>query len=313
MAENTAISRTEPWGPQGTGLEYGYGKARSVFDTQFGQPFPGYSPQTQAGLAAMQGVASGPNPFLGPTTDAVTGITSGDIGIGTGGMFGDMFSGASPNSLGGGMYGDVASGGLVDSNPYADAVLSRQMDDIANRVKSGLSTSGRYGANKLYADSLTGALGDVSNQFNLTRYDMDMQNMMRGAEGRAGSALSAAQGQTGVEGQNIANRMNAAGMAPGLSEFRYADPMRMSQIGAAYDEQNAAEQNYPWQMLQNYQSMFGSLPGSAGVTSQQGPDQSSWLSALGGAGAGAGIGSMFGPIGGLVGAGIGGLGSLLFG
>jgi hypothetical protein len=285
---------TTPWEPQGEGLEYGYGQARDIFDTQFGNPFPGYSPTSKAAIGAQKAVASGPNPFLGPAGAAVTDIASGDYGVGSGSMFGDVFQSAGIDYLG--------------SNPYRESVLKNQLDDIANRVKSAYSTRGRYGSNN-FTDTLTDSLGDVSSRFNLAAYDSDMNRKLQ----QLGIQLGAAQGATTVDQANVANRMAAAGMAPGMSEFRYSDIDRMAAAGAAEDEMANYEREYPWQLLRNYQSIFGSIPGSAGVRQESTPESSSWLSALGGAGAGAAIGgSIFGPVGAGIGAGLGGLGSWLF-
>lgn len=322
---STQTTISQPWDPQGNALAFGYSEAQNTYKNRLNQGFPGYSDATQQGLSSLEAIAKGGNPFLGPAQDAVTGIASGANGLDTGNLFSGIYGNSQQSgSLAGGVYGNIASGGMLNGNPYADAILQKQQDDIANQVKAAYSTAGRYGSNN-FTNALATSLGNNANAFNLGRYDTDMSNLLRAAEGQSQEnlslqnlGLSAAQGLTGVQQQNLANRLGAAQLSPTISEMRYSDPTYLSQVGAARDAQKQAEGSYGQNVLADYMGLLGSVPGSSGVststaTTPSTASPSSWLGALGGAATGAGIGSIFGPVGTAIGAGLGGLGSFLFG
>lgn len=297
MANDTTTNTFEPWGPQGEGIQYGWGKGRNLFDRDFGAAYDPFSATSKAALAAHRGIAAGGNPFLAPATDAVTGVASGQNSITTGGMFGDVY-----DDLSSGMYGDVGSGSMLNSNPYREAALNDALDQTQARIKASMSGAGRLGSD-FYGEGMARGLGGVATEFRNAGYESDMDRMMRAREAAAANKLSAASGLTGVQGQNIANRLTAAGMAPAMSDFRYADAREMAKAGAAEDSMAQARRDQDWGTLSKYLGMFGGVPGSAGTSTTTGPGTSDWLKILGGGATGAGLGSMFGPLG----AGLGGL------
>jgi hypothetical protein len=106
--------------------------------------------------------------------------------------------------------------------------------------------------------------------------------------------MAAAQGLTGVQGQNLQNRLQAAGMAPAMNQLRYDDATRMMQAGAAREAMAQQQRDFGWNQLQQYRSMLGNLPGSAGQQTQE-QQQPWWQTALG---IGSGIAGIWGGAGG---------------
>lgn len=223
------------------------------------------------------------------------------------------------------------------SNPYADAYLQNALDKSASQLKAVYGAKGRFGSDAM-GEAFGRELGGMATNFNLNRYEGDRNAMMQAAQarsqedlarqglglqamqgltganqGRQQLGLSAAQGLAGVQGQNIGNQMQGIGMAPALNDFRYADANKLTQVGGALDSRQQQQDEFMRQQLNAYMGAMGSLPGSAGVQQTQGPGQSGWLNALGGAGTMAGLGSMFGPLGTLLGGIGGGIGGWLFG
>lgn len=252
----------EPWGPQGGGFQYGWGRGRQLFDMQFGKPFDPYGATSKSALAGMKGIASGPNPFLGPAMGAVTGVASGRDHIGKS------------------MFGDFSTGEMLGSNPFADKMLADQNSQIGDQIKASMSGAGRFGSGK-FGEGMSRGIGANSNAFNMNRYTSDRDAML------------------GAQSQNINNRLMAAGMSPAMAEARYADTDRLARVGAAEDAMKEAIRNNDWGTLNKYLGMFGTLPGSAGTQTTTQPGQSGWLQLLGAGAAGlGGLGSLLGMFGG---------------
>lgn len=339
-----------PWEPQGTALTYGFQLGKNNLDQAIKQ---GPSPYSQTGTDAlnqMRMISRGNNPLLDPAVNAVAGLSQ-TGGISTQPMFGNIYGqtqGEGQGYLNQGFFGDVAQGkmlgypgaggdnfgqlgaqtagggqggapGFVGSNPYRQAALDDALRRTTDNLKSSFSAKGRYGSDDMMERGAD-ELGGIASQFNLQAYNSDQDRAMQAAQAvsqeglaRQGVALNAAQGYTGAQQANASNRLQAASMAPQMNELRYADAQKMAGVGAAFDDRTRASRDYADNELRNYMSLLGSVPGGAGVQSTSGPGASNWLGLMSGAAAGAGAGSMFGPVGTAVGAGLGGLGNLLFG
>ena len=327
----------------------------------------GFDPSSEAGLKRMEQLAGGANPTVGSALNATRDIASGDQRINTGGMFGDMYDNPGitgqqqyqdmarrdaignasqynqlyggmqgQGSLYGGRYGQVASGELMGANPYREKAIQDAMNQTSDQVKATMSSRGRFGSDA-YGDAMGRALGQVATQARMQGYDTDTANMMAAAQGRSGEALArgglglqaaqglsgiqgqnyqgrlsalsgmnqaqqmaaqqrlaAAQGLTGVQGQNLQNRLQAAGMAPAMQNLRYDDAQRMLQAGAAREAMAQQQRNFGWEQLGQYRSSLGNLPGAAGQQTQE-ASQPWWQQALG---IGAGIAGIYGGMGG---------------
>ncbi len=168
---------------------------------------------------------------------------------------------------------------------------------IANRVNSSVEGMGRYGSGG-HADVLGRTLAETDNPVLAQAYS-DQQNRQLAANSQIDAAqraaqatqLGALQGQTGVQGQNIANQFqglggltgilntgqqnasNWAGMMPQLSQGAYAPGQALLGVGGlsdAYNQQNLAanqqlfqqQQQMPWTQLNNY---MGSVSGLGGL------------------------------------------------
>jgi hypothetical protein len=106
--------------------------------------------------------------------------------------------------------------------------------------------------------------------------------------------LGAANALTGVQGQNLQNRLQAAGMAPTMQQLRYDDAQRQLQVGTAREAQAQQVRNFGWNQLGQYSSLAGNVPGTAGTT--KATDNKPWWETA--AGAAAVLGGIWGGTGG---------------
>jgi hypothetical protein len=142
-------------------------------------------------------------------------------------------------------------------------------------------------------------------------------------QGLLGQQIGAAQGMAGVEGANIANRVNAASqeagmwnqglnrglqsaaLAPTLDAARYNDANRLMGVGQTYDAKTQealndamskwdAWQNRPWNMLNAASGIANGAASYGGSSSQTSPGRSPLLGGASGAIAGGGLYSLLG-------------------
>jgi hypothetical protein len=176
-------------------------------------------------------------------------------------------------------------GGYLD--PTSNPAFQKAAGDIQSRVSGMFSAGGRYGS------------GAMANQAN--------------------EALSSLAAQT--YGQERENMMRGMMFAPQLAQQDYFDAAKLAEVGGiredlaqqAIDEAVARHtfaQSEPWQRLALFNQMIQGNYGGQSTSITTTPRRALGAGILSGAASGAGIGSMFGPWGGLAGAGIGGLLSL---
>jgi hypothetical protein len=180
------------------------------------------------------GAAAVSNPFisqlggtagqLGDVAGGVQDIAGGSSHIGTGGDYRDIYGRAQAPSSAEGNLSDYASGKYLDpaSNPYFSKALQDQLDNTASSVQSQFSGMGRYGSGANTGE-LTRQLGQLSTQAMSDQFSREQANQFAAnqqidAARNAGivNQLAAVSGQTGVEGQNIANRLSGAGLQGNL-------------------------------------------------------------------------------------------------
>lgn len=154
---------------------------------------------------------------------------------------------------------DMAKGG--QENPYLQSMLDANAARVSNRVNSSISGAGRTGS-FAHGDALVRSIAEANNPLLAAAYDAD-RNRMLSASGQIDSSrraadatqLAALSGQTGVEGANIGNRMDAAGRAAGI---RQGD----TQLGAGILGQGAGIG------AQNFATELSALGGMTGVQGQ---------------------------------------------
>lgn len=178
------------------------------------------------------------------------------------------------------------SGEYLD--PTLNPAFQKAAGDIQLRLAGMYSAAGRYGSGAM-ANQANEALASLAAQ----AYGQERENMMRGMM-----------------------------FAPQLAQQDYFDAAKLAEVGGTREDlaQQAindamarydAAQSEPWQRLALYnQFIQGNYGGQSSSTTTTTPRRELGSGLLNGAASGAGIGMMFGPWGGLAGAGIGGLLSL---
>jgi hypothetical protein len=203
------------------------------------------------------------NGMTGQANDLFGGIASGQQGINTGGMYGQVFNEAqSPSAADQYLTASARGDYLAEGNPYYRQRLEGELADTAAQTRSLMSGAGRYGSdvsNRLLTDRLgqqrTAALeNDWNRERGLQMQSVGMIDQAR--QGNATTQLAAAGGLSGVQGQNLQNRMSAGGQM----------------MDATYNRANFDAGNLDRQM-QGYQTQ-GSLLGQAGNQSLGALDRS---------------------------------------
>lgn len=157
--------------------------------------------------AARQGV--------GMSRDLVGGIARGRDGISD--AFGAIGRDAGGPGAAEKYMTAAAQGKMLNGNPYFEDLLQRNIDKASDQQERMFGAGGRYGsgANQQVLGQVASdmRLQGLSENYGRERELMfEAQKALEDAENAGFSQrLAAAQGSTGVQGQNIANRMGAAG------------------------------------------------------------------------------------------------------
>ena len=196
----------------GTGFEaYGTGNGK--------KPWTEFSDQTNSALGTMQGLASQPNPFYQGQSQFNSGLLNGQFNLDQSGY--QNLMGNNPNAIA--QYGTgIASGaqGIGTEGDYR-AMLNGE-NDAYNQVRQNTANTlgdqiqrqfggASYGSAS-NADYLTKGVGNVLSQ-------MDSNNYFQ----RQGLKQGLLNDITGVQGQNISNRLNAAGMLSGEQQGAFSN------------------------------------------------------------------------------------------
>lgn len=338
MGKNSAQTTTQNSKPWNKGqLKHVDEAAQSLYKRDVGyNPFPDatytpYSTQTLQGLQQAENMARAGSPIISNASSYLT-DSLGNQGM-TSALLGSMQPmrdvGSGNLSVSGQNYSDILSrairpvgmesleatarGDYLSGSPYLMDALQRGAGEIQTRAGLGAAGAGRYGSGA--AGRAAGdAIGDYYRQALQGNYEAERGRQMQASglmQGLLGTQLNAAQGLAGVEGANIANRLNASGqeagllgqglqrnlqaaaLAPTTDAARYNDANMLREVGAAYegksmeqlqDEINRynALQARDWEQLQRYAGIVqgtGAL-GTTSTTTQPGP--STGQSLLGG-------------------------------
>lgn len=156
---------------------------------------------------------------LGGVAGGVQDIADGQTAIGTGGDYRDIYGRAQAPTSAAANLSDYASGKyLAEGNPYYRQRLDKEIADANAMIQSQFSGAGRYGSQanqRTIADNTSNMLMQgLENDYNRQQANqLTAAGMIDQANQAAlGTQLGAISGLTGVEGQNIANRLSGAGL-----------------------------------------------------------------------------------------------------
>ena len=339
MAETTT-SIQRPWDVQAQHL-------RNIFDRAgmlAGQPAPGYFPgQTFAGFAPQQEAAMGltqqramggspyeqgfqnyltqtfAQPQIGlQGSEATANLLQGGAGAGQAGLMSMAGGGANP-------YLDAMYGGA------ARGLTTQFQEATMPGIQAAFGAGGRTGSGAhqqalgTAQQQLGTSLGDLAANIYGGAYESDAQRRLQASQSLQAGALGGVGAIGDLYGAVDQAQARAGGLSPVAQGMEYQNLDRLYGVGQnvqdlanqQIQDQMARYQYYteaPWQQLGRYHNLVGGQ-GYGGTTTVTGPNQgpSRGQAAFGGAATGAGIGSAFGPWGTAIGAGLGGLGGLIFG
>jgi len=225
----------------------------------------------------------------------MAGLSGNQIGsIGTGTDFRNVAQSAGGITAADQYLRDEFMGGKA--NPYLQTMLDDQAAKTANRVNSSISAQGRYGSfghGDALARSITAANAPILAQ----SYENDQNRKLSAvnqidAARRAADAtqLAGISGETGVQGQNIANQLsnsglqlNASNALAGSNRSDVAGALAATSGGAGVDLQNIANQLTAANALgsSNRADTAGALSAVQGMTGVQGQNIANQTGAAG--------------------------------
>lgn len=251
------------------------GSSKSSETTQKSEPWGAAQPDLLAGLAGSRGLFAA-DPY-GDALVAPRDPLSVEAENAT------LAHVASGQSSAGSRAGQEAITGILGRGEYGgtDTLMDRIQTNVQPRIDTMFSRAGRTNSSA-HADTMTRAM----------------------TEAAAPALASLYQNETG-------NTLRAAGMAPAMDQAAMADFATLDGIGRARQGQLQREIDAPHDALDryfNYATRAGGMGGTS--TGRQQQPGAGIGGILGGGLTGAGVGSQFGPMGTLIGGGLGVLGGL---
>jgi hypothetical protein len=218
----------------------------------------------------------------------VSGIANGRNGIRTESDYRKVLGQARGPSSAQNYLTDYASGKYLDpaANPYFSKALQDQLDNTAATVQSQFSGMGRYGSGANTGE-LTRQLGQLSTQAMADQFAREQANQFNAVNqldaarnAGIGNQLAAVSGITGVEGQNIANRLAGAELQANIADS-------ISGILSGNADRQLAGQGLQGNMLANAGQMYSTGIGQAqnAADAMSNLDQRNFQNQLQGAGA----------------------------
>lgn len=149
-------------------------------------------------------------------------------------------------------------GGAV--NPHMQAMIDDNNSRMMNRIQSSMSGSGRYGSFGMM-DQAIRSMGAANAPILAQAYENDQNR-----------SLQAANSQMGYLDAGLNRGMQAAGMAPALTDLAYDPARRMGAVGAITDQRAQTEldqsralweqaQQMPWSQLGKYSASLSGMSG----------------------------------------------------
>ena len=247
--KKVGTTRSEPWKEAQPALKYGLDEAQRLYEEGSGfNPFQGnrvagFGPTTLGAMSGMLGYANQPTNLFANAKNTVNSTMNGP-GITTGALYNDLYNQQSSNPNAAREYlTEVARGDyLGQGSPEWQQALDYQMGALSDDINRGFSGMGRYGSGAHAATSAR----EIGQQRNMALAQQQQQEearqlaavnaMMSGDQAQYGNQLGALAGMTGVEGQNIANKLSAAQMAPNVWQAGLMPEMTKAGIGQAEDQ-----------------------------------------------------------------------------
>jgi hypothetical protein len=235
-------ARLAPWAPVAQDMTAIAGDARNLYNSN---P-TGIGPMTGEALSTINSIAQQPDTGVNVANNAIVSQLRDK-------RFRDRADeiyntqGASESNL-----QDTAAGKyLTGANPYMDELIQRSQREAANKVAEQFASSGRYGSGN-FAAATADATGRIATEARMADYEQERARQMQ-ANQQIDAAKMARLGvsQNYLQAFN-ANRAAFAGMAPALSQARFAPAL--AQLGAGQIQDEA-----PWKTLGLYAGVEGPL------------------------------------------------------
>ena len=324
---DSVTQKSEPWSQAQPYLKDIFGQAQGLYNSGQ-QYFPGstvvpFSPNTQAGMAGLKQQFSQTPMGLDTAMNTMDRVSQGTAGNS---LYNQMMqaSGA-PTTAGIGTLDQMQGGG---ANPYLDQIFNKAASQVRDNTNAMFSKAGRYGSTA-NQDALSDSLGNMAANMYGNAYESDQGRRMAAASQLAGiqqndmarrmGGLNSLMGY-GQQGDQMA--MQAAMLYPQLNNYAQSGNRGLMELGGLQEQQAGAElqdamnrwnfgQTGGWDLLNRYNSIVQPMAALGGTSTQSQPGQSALGAGLQGAAGGAMMGSSFGPMGMVVGGGLGALGGLL--
>jgi hypothetical protein len=178
-----------------------------------------------------------------------------------------------------------------DSNPWLKSTYDQAFGNVQNSVGSAMAGAGRFGSGAM-AGALTSGAGNLASQIYGGNYQQERSRQQE-AQGTIGNLFntgiglgisanadagqlasgdrSAVQQALGQLSNNYNSGLDAttrmAALSPALGEARYADMNHLLAAGGAFQADQQAANNEPWQRLSDYMGLARGMPTSQSSTS----------------------------------------------
>lgn len=249
-AKATGKQTSEPWAAAQPALKYGLDEAERLyqqgtgFNPYQGNRVAGFGPTTLGAMSGILGYANAPTNLFSNAQNAVGDISSGTNRIQTGNLYSNLYNQSALNPNAGREFlTNVARGDFLgQGSPEWNQFLDYQMGALSDDINRGFSGLGRYGSGA-HTATLAREIGQQRNaamaqqqQQEEARQLAAVNAILQGDQAQFGNQLGALAGMSGVEGQNIANQMAAAGMTPEMWQAGLLPQMTAAGIGGAQDQ-----------------------------------------------------------------------------
>lgn len=297
-------------------------------------PFPGstvvpFSSQTMQSLEGIENQANSGNPLGQAAQTATLGmLNNGGLNLfqqQAGQGFYDLATGAQPNAIAQNLGNYTSGANINGGSPEFLRALDYQSGKTIDDVNRSFSNAGRYGSAS-HAQAGAEAVGNLRNsaiaQEIARQQGLHLQSnqMLSGEQNQGFQNRMAGYGGLGqLGGQGASQLAQFTGLSPSVYQQQYSPYSQLANVGAQYEDlatrslQDAinryyATQQAPWQGLSAYNAIVGGM-GQLGKTATETAQQPrNWGLPVGGALQGFQLG---GPMGALLGGGLGLLGTFL--
>jgi hypothetical protein len=213
----TQTNKSGPWGPTQDDLRKILNQGKKLFNQDKGfHPYPGqtwvdFAPETEQALGSITSMAGQPNPFYGGAQNFTQGLIGGDYNLDKSGFQGMLGQGADAIRLNAGGIASGANGintegdfrslyGSVD--PEFEKVVGQTADTLGDQISRQFG--GASFGSAAHTGTIADQVGDVVSRMRSANFQQNLANK----QNILGNI-------TGLQGQNLANRLAASGMLSG--------------------------------------------------------------------------------------------------